>query len=165
MIFYILCRVWSRASISVPTSPLEHCVLQAPVAHGFLVYQRRLQKDHKKFICLRIWRVIFGLKDKVAIISPSFRYLQNRPPCQCRELGMVERHRLTQLVWGVRHGGLTCALMMTVPWLVMKVTISGNWFRCPDFLSTRLSPLETWLPFFCPQNQPQIPSSNLMEID
>lgn len=70
----------------------------------------------------------------------------------------------TQLIWHVRcslHDGLTCALMMTVPWQMMKITISGNWFRCPDFLSTRLSPLEMRLPFFCPQSQPQIPSSNL----
>lgn len=57
--------------------------------------------------------------------------------------------------------GLTRSLVMTVPWLMMTVTISGNWFRCPGFLSTRLSPLETRLPSFCPQTQLQIPSSNL----
>ena len=35
---------------------------------------------------------------------------------------------------------------MTVPWPIMKVTISGDWFRYPDFVSTRLSPLETQTP-------------------
>lgn len=31
---------------------------------------------------------------------------------------------------------------MTVPWPIVKVTISGDCFRCPDFVSTRLSHLE-----------------------
>lgn len=42
----------------------------------------------------------------------------------------------------VLHGGLSCALMMIVPWPVMKVSISGDCFRCSDFVSTRLSHLE-----------------------
>lgn len=39
---------------------------------------------------------------------------------------------------------------MTVPWQIVKVTISGNWFRCPDFVSTRLSPLEAQTPLLLP---------------
>lgn len=50
----------------------------------------------------------------------------------------------------VLHGGLTCALMMTIPWPVMKVTISGDCFRCPDFVSTRLSHLETQMLLLLP---------------
>lgn len=42
----------------------------------------------------------------------------------------------------VLHGGLTHALMMTVPWLVTKVTVSGGCFRRPDFVSTGISHLE-----------------------
>lgn len=42
----------------------------------------------------------------------------------------------------VLDGVLICALMMTVPWPIMRVTISGDCFRCPDFVSIRLSHLE-----------------------
>lgn len=66
----------------------------------------------------------------------------------------------------VLHGGLTCALMMTVPWSIMKVTISSDCFRCPDFVSTRLSHLEIqWLLLLplkpIPNSQQQLKVSSL----
>lgn len=43
------------------------------MARGIAVYQRRLQKHHKKSICLRISRVMFGCKDKEAIVPTNFK--------------------------------------------------------------------------------------------